>query len=55
MDTKRSYRHVCEEVKYGGTLTAEVLRDFVWTPFLTAVREVAGLNPGAASIFGLLK
>ena len=22
---------------------------------LTAVREVAGLNPGAASIFGLLK
>ena len=78
MDTKRRYRHVCKKVKYGGTLTAEALRDFVWTPFfcgggglemfsmnnktviefgtaavlaqsverLTAVREVAGLNPG---------
>ena len=78
MDTKRRYRHVCKKVKCGGTLTAEALRDFVWTPFfwgggglemfsmnnktviefataavlaqsverLTAVREVAGLNPG---------
>ena len=33
MDTKRSYRHVCKKVKYGGTLTAEALRDFIWTPF----------------------
>ena len=33
MDTKRSYRHVCKKVKYGGTLTAEALRDFVWKHF----------------------
>ena len=83
MDTKKSYRHVCKKVKYGGTLTAETLRDFVWKHFLrlemfwinnetvivfwtaavlarsverlNAVQKVAGLNPRAASIFGLLK
>ena len=26
--------HVCKKVKYGGTLTAETLRDFVWKHFL---------------------
>ena len=42
MDTKRSYRHVCKKVKYGGTLTTEALRDFVWKHFLRL--EMIGMN-----------